>query len=170
MEKIYLFFFLVIISISTMLCTFCGYNPPEDPHYCGNYLGLNNESRCCFCTHNISRTNSCIVIINENYPPEYECNCEDIEENDDLPGSPCLNHTITITLGDNINSSYCHSLSKDEKHPCCFYDDGVNKRCFSSGKISSTSLYSYNNDFINCLSKYLKINYFFILFLLLYFF
>ena len=97
-----------------MLCTFCGYNPPEDPHYCGNYLGLNNESRCCFCTHNISRANSCIVIINEQFPPQYECNCDDIEENDDLPGSPCLNHTLTITLGDNINSSYCHFLSKDD--------------------------------------------------------
>ena len=168
MEKLNLLFIIItIISISTIFGTFCGYNPPEDSHYCGNYLGQNNISRCCFCTHNITGTNSCLIVFNGTKPDEYTCNCDDVEENDDLPGSPCLNHTQTIKLGNNITKEYCHGLSKDEKHPCCYYNDGLQKRCFSIGKITTTTLYTYNNEFINCFSTYHKINYFFILFLIL---
>ena len=175
MENKILFIFLEIITITITFCTFCGINPPKNYNYCGNYLSLNRTHRCCYCTHNVTSETVCLILIidkiieEDNYPyGEYNCECNKVIEDDDLPGAPCLNHQEIVSSGDNISKEYCHSHSKDEKHPCCYYDDGNVKKCFSIGKITSKTLYTYN-DFLDCFSKYHKINYLVIFFIILFF-
>ena len=174
MEKISMFIFLEIIIITITFCTFCGINPPKSYNYCGNYLSLNRTHRCCYCTHNVTSENICLVVIinntnkdNSNYG-EYNCECDEVIEDDDLPGAPCLNHQEIKERGQNIDEEFCHLHSKDEKHPCCYYKDGNIKKCFSIGKITSKTLYTYN-DFLDCFSKYHKIN-FLVIFLIILFF
>ena len=170
MEKINLLLFIEIIIISIIVCPFCGSNPPLDSSYCGNYLSLNSTHRCCYCLKKNMKKYYCLLIINGNYSKEdYECNCEFILENDDLPGAPCRNHSYVMEHTDNLTKEYCHKLSIDEKHPCCYYDNGNFKTCFGIGKISSDTLYTYNN-FLDCFSNYLKFSYFIIFFYLIFFF
>ena len=173
MEKKPLFIFLEIIIITITFCTFCGINPPKNINYCGNYLSLNRTHRCCFCTNNFTSESFCLIVIkngtNETTFDNYECQCDNIVEDDDLPGAPCLNHQETIKLGQNITKDYCHEHSRDDKHPCCYYDDGNIKKCFSIGKITSQTLYTYN-DFLDCFSKYHKINILLIFLMILFLF
>ena len=157
MEKIYLLF-IEIISISIIFCGFCGQNPPKNSSYCGNYLELNSTHRCCFCTNNITNKNNCLLIINGNVPNNFTCECEKILEDDDLPGAPCRNHGYTRMHPEEISKEYCHHQSIDDRHPCCYYNDGNVKKCFGIGKITSNTLYTYN-EFLDCLSKYNKLNY-----------
>ena len=171
MKKISLLLFIEIITTTIIICGFCGTNPALKKDYCGNYLSLNSTHRCCFCTNNQTNQNYCLVVVNETPIDGYNCDCKGIVENDDLPGAPCLKHSQTIEKiknGEEINSSYCHSLSRDDKHPCCYYDDGFEKRCFSIGKITSKTLYTYN-EFLDCISNYQKINISLIFMILIYF-
>ena len=124
MYKINLLLFIELIIISIIVCPFCGSNPPLDPSYCGNFLELDGLHRCCYC-HKINMEQyNCLLIINETIPEDYECDCENIIENDDLPGAPCLNHSYIMNHSESLTKEYCHSQSIDNKHPCCFYDDG----------------------------------------------
>ena len=158
-----------IISTSFIFCAYCGTNPPLDSSYCGNYLELNSTHRCCYCNHTLTGKHYCILIINDTFPSdEYKCTCENILENDDLPGAPCRNHAYTLEHPEEISKEYCHKQSIDDKHPCCYYDDGKVKKCFGIGKITSYTLYTYN-EFLDCFSKYQTINYFIIFFILIFF-
>ena len=175
MKKI-LIIFIEIITIIIAFSKLCGINPPQSPDYCGNYLDLTSESRCCYCSHNNNINKKlCILLENVVNIPQnilhnnYTCDCESVLVNNDLPGAPCLNESITKTLNGNFVAEYCHGLSRDEKHPCCYYDDGIEKRCFSIGKITSETLYTYS-DFLDCLSNYHKISFLLILVILLVFF
>ena len=155
MEKKILFIFLEIITITITFCTFCGINPPKSSKYCGNYIGLNGTHRCCYCTNKNTNESYCLIVVKNVIPfDEYNCNCDNIEEDDDLPGAPCRGHEeIVKTDPDNITDLFCHSHSKDDKHPCCYYDDGNIKTCFSIGKITFKTLYTYCSV-LNCFSKY----------------
>ena len=176
MAKRIIIIFIEIIIITIAFSTLCGINPPESPDYCGNYLGLDIKHRCCYCTHNITKKKLCILLeephIENISPPinynNYTCDCTSVIVNDDLPGGPCLNHSKTKELNGDFDKEYCHKLSIDDKHPCCYYDDGKEKRCFSIGKITSKTLYTYT-EFLNCLSKYHKINFLLILVILIFF-
>ena len=172
MERKALIIFLEIIIITITFCTFCGINPPKNINYCGNYLSLNRTHRCCYCTNNLTSESYCLLVNIQNrtkiLPDKYECQCDNVVEEDDLPGAPCLNHQEIIERGQNISKEYCHKNAKDEKHPCCFYNDGNIKKCFSIGKITSKTLYTYN-DFLDCFSKYHKINFFLIFIIILLF-
>ena len=175
MLKIITFIFFEILGMFKVFGGFCGMNPPRGPYDCGNYLKLNKTHRCCYCKNIFTKENYCLVAIYdeneknftvpEGFVLDYDCDL--ITENDDLPGAPCLNHSITENLTD-INETYCHNLSIDDKHPCCYYDDGIEKRCFSIGKITSNTLYTYS-DYLNCFSSFQKINLFLIVLLLFYF-
>ncbi len=157
--KIFLLF--EIISISMIFCEFCGLNPPEDDSYCNINQPGGNEPKCCYCTNKETNEHYCFIdnTYDHNY---YTCSCSGLKENNDLPGSKCKDHEqIDTTVEDDITEEKCHSLSID-KYPCCYYDDGINKKCFSIGKISSNTLYTYTG-FLNCLSHYQQINYLFIL-------
>ena len=170
MIKINLILFLEILSISMIFCGFCGINPPRSPSDCGNYLKLNRTHRCCYCKNIFTEKYYCLVSIYnetskniqapEGFTLAYDCDL--ITENDDLPGAPCLNHSETENLTD-FDKDYCHSLSIDEKHPCCYYDDGIDKRCFSVGKIDSDTLYTYT-DYLDCFSSFQKIDLLLIIF------
>ena len=164
MLKINYLIFFEIFGMSIIFCGFCGMNPPRGPYDCGNYLQLNRTHRCCYCKNNFTNENYCLVAIYheknksftvpEGFQLDYDCDL--ITENDDLPGAPCLNHSGS-ELRTDLNETICHDLSIDEKHPCCFYDDGIQKRCFSIGKITSNTLYTYS-DYLNCFSSFQKIN------------
>ena len=171
MKKINLLLFIVNITISIIFCRFCGTNPALSKDYCGNYLDLNSTHRCCYCKNNQTEDHYCLIVINEGQIEGYSCDCSGIVENEDLPGASCLKHKQTaemIKRGEDFNESYCHNLAKDKKHPCCYYDDGIEKRCFSIGKITSKTLYTYS-EFLNCLSNHQKINIFLIFMILLFF-
>ena len=164
--------FLNFISLfSPILTGLCGLNPPEDKSYCGNYLALNKTHRCSYCKE--IATGKYYCLIQTNFPKSnnsiegYECESnDDILVNEDLPGSPCLNHKeIKNTPEENITEEFCHEHSVDEKHPCCYYDDGLIKKCFSIGKITSKTLYTYS-DFLKCFAMRIKCNIFMELILL----
>ena len=166
MNKWNLLLIIGINLISSIFSTFCGINPPENEKYCGNYLGLNSTHRCCYCSlKEDPSVHYCLIVVNEQPIDGYDCGCDNITVDIDLPGAPCLNHSITKEL-DELNSTYCHSLSIDEKHPCCFYDDGFEQKCFSIGKITSKTMYTYN-EYLDCYSKFETINYFLIIMILL---
>ena len=157
MKKLFLFSLEIILLFSVTFCGICGLNPPKSPDYCGNYISQNRTHRCCYCKSNNTNNYYCLIVINEKRPEGYECDCDKVHVNDDLPGGPCLNHTLTKSGEVEITKEYCHSNSIDKRHPCCYYDDGNNPTCFSIGKITSLSLYTYN-EFLDCFSKYQKIN------------
>ena len=166
MIKLNLFIFIEILSL--FLCQLCGINPPESSDYCGNYLQLNSSHRCCYCRNEKTDKFYCLLVINNSTIPGYFCDCDDVHENDDLPGAPCYNHNLTISGEVEITKEYCHKNSLDKMHPCCYYDDGENPAtCFSIGKITSTSLYTYN-DFLDCISNYQKINIFLLFYILIF--
>ena len=156
MKKLFLLF-LEIILISIIFCGICGLNPPNSSDYCGNYIGQNETHKCCYCKNNDNNKYYCLVVINNNSISGYECECDNIQGNPDLPGAPCLNHSLTISGTVEITKEYCHGNSVDKRHPCCYYDDGNIQTCFSIGKITSLSLYTYN-EFLDCFSNYQKIN------------
>ena len=157
---------LLLLLFSSIYCGLCGINPPEDRSYCGNYLALNGTHRCSYCKDESTEKYYCLIQVNNSKIAGFDCQSyDDIIVNEDLPGSPCLNHKeIKNTPVDEITEEFCHSHSVDEKHPCCYYNDGVNKKCFSIGKITSTTLYTYN-EFLNCFSTHIntKFIWFFIL-------
>ena len=159
MTKLNFLLLIEILTISVIICQLCGINPPVTSDYCGNYLNLNSTHRCCYCQNNFTGKYYCFLVINGTGPDGYTCDCEDVHENDDLPGAPCYNHNLTINGKVNITREYCHQNSLDQRHPCCYYEEGEMKTCFSIGKITSTSLYTYN-DFLDCFSNNQKINLF----------
>ena len=165
MTKLNFLLLIEILTISVIICQLCGINPPVTSDYCGNYLNLNSTHRCCYCQNNFTGKYYCFLVINGTGPDGYTCDCEDVHENDDLPGAPCYNHNLTINGKVNITREYCHQNSLDQRHPCCYYEEGEMKTCFSIGKITSTSLYTYN-DFLDCFSNNQKINLFLIFFIL----
>ena len=173
MKKIFQFLFLFLFIIySPINCGMCGINPPENKQYCGNYLELNSTHRCAYCKNIETGKYYCLIQVKNETIEGFECETtDDIIVNEDLPGAPCLNHTdIRKKDPDEIDAKFCHVHSIDDKHPCCYFDDGVNKKCFSIGKITSLTLYTYN-DFLNCRSKFFKINkIFYLLFLIIYIF
>ena len=163
MKYIYTILFSYLL-FSPIFCGLCGINPPEDKSYCGNYLALNKTHRCSYCQDKSTGKYYCLIQTNYSNKTRNEIvgfDCEsndDILVNEDLPGAPCLNHKdIKNTSNENINETFCHEHSVDEKHPCCYYDDGIVKKCFSIGKITSMTLYTYN-DFLKCSSEYININ------------
>ena len=167
---------LILISFFSFLyyypiyCGLCGINPPEDKSYCGNYLALNLTHRCAYCKEKATGKYYCLVQIRKKEIPGFECqNSDYVLLNEDLPGAPCLNHREIKEMDPkNISKEFCQKYSTDAKHPCCYYDDGVNKKCFSIGKITSTTLYTYN-DFLDCGMKFIELNivlYFTVLFFL----
>ena len=167
-------FFLIFFALlySPTHCGLCGINPPEDRSYCGNYLELNRTHRCAYCQEISTGKHYCLVRYKNQTIPGFECESSDfIVVNEDLPGAPCLNHKeIKKKDPEEITKEYCHEHSTDAKHPCCYFDDGINKKCFSIGKITSTTLYTYN-DFLDCSMKYVKLNAFkFFVFLILFIF
>ena len=164
MTKLNLLFLFEILTLSMICCQLCGINPPESPDYCGNYRNNNSTHRCCYCRNSISDKYYCLLVINNTNTTGYECNCEEVHENYDLPGAPCLNNSLIENS--EITKELCHKNSIDKRHPCCYYDDGKTKTCFSIGKITSFSLYTYN-DFLDCFSYNQKIN-IFLLFLILF--
>ena len=137
----------------------CGINPPADKSYCGNYLSLNRTHRCVYCREQTTGNHYCLIRVNNKTIEGFDC--EDGKHtivNEDLPGSPCFNHQeIRKVPMDQIDFNFCHNHSTDATHPCCLYDDGITKKCFSIGKITSETLYTYN-DFLQCNMKYIKIN------------
>ena len=159
MKKIFEIIFIILIIFIPINCGLCGINPPEDKSYCGNYLSLNRTHRCAYCRNIDTGKYNCLLQIKNETIEGFECgNSDDILVNEDLPGSPCLNHKdIKNKDPDEINAKFCKAHSIDDKHPCCFFDDGVNKKCFSIGKITSVTLYTYN-DFLQCSTQYFKIN------------
>ena len=166
MIKLNLLTFIEIITISHLGCQLCGINPPESPDYCGNYQHVNSTHRCCYCKNNITDKYSCLLVINNSTAEEYDCDCEGVYENIDLPGAPCLNQSLIDNSDFEITKEFCHQNSVDKTHPCCYYDDGKTKTCFSIGKIISFSLTTYS-DFLDCFSNNQKIN-IFLLFLILF--
>ena len=167
MKNIILLLIIENISISMIFGNFCGLNPAKDKSYCANYLG---DKKCCFCT-NIKTEETFCLTENEENNTFYKCQCDGIEGDNDLIGAKCSNDTEIEELGDEIDADICHEYSLDEKHPCCLYDDGYEKRCFSIGKITSNTLYTYS-DFVDCFSKYRQINFLYIfifLFILIFF-
>ena len=167
-------FVLLTVLYSSIHCGLCGINPPEDKSYCGNFLALDRTHRCSYCRDLSTNKYYCLVQeVGENITSNiegFECESfDDILVNKDLPGSPCLNHKdIKNTAPINITKEFCHRHSVDEKHPCCYYDDGINKRCFSIGKITSMTLYTYN-DFLDCFGTNINIK-FYLLFILVIFY
>ena len=157
MAKLNLLFLIEILTISLISSQLCGINPPEGPDYCGNYHLKNNTHKCCYCKHQESDKYYCLLVVKNGTPNGYDCYCENVQENLDLPGAPCLNHSLTLKYGFNITKDYCHQNSLDKRHPCCYYDDGKTKTCFSIGMITSISLFTYN-DFLDCFSSSQKIN------------
>ena len=170
MGKIYFLFFEIIsISISIIFCQFCGINPAEDKSYCGNYWGNNETHNCCYCQSQKTGVHYCLFAKTEDPNiTEYNCDCKDIPENEDLPGAGCLDHTFILENSEKISKGFCHDNSKDDKHPCCYYDDGDFKMCFGIGKITSYTFYTYN-EFLDCFSKCPKVN-FFLIFSFIFFF
>ena len=163
----YLLIFIVILTSTLFDCQPCGINPPIGPDYCGNYRHINDTHKCCYCKNTITDKYYCLLVINNSKTEGYEYNCEGIYENYDLPGAPCLNHSLTLNGDFEITKEYCHQNSLDKRHPCCYYDDGNTKTCFSIGKITSFSLITYN-DFLDCFSNSHKVS-LFLLFLILLF-
>ena len=165
-----LILFFSFLFYYPIFCGLCGINPPEDKSYCGNYLALNLTHRCAYCKEKSTGKYYCLVQYKKLNISGFECEDSDyVILNEDLPGAPCLNHR-EIKNKDlvNITKEFCHEHSLDAKHPCCYYDDGVNKKCFSIGKITSTTLYTYN-DFLDCSMKFINFNivkYFAVLFFL----
>ena len=158
----YIISFLLLTALySSIHCGLCGINPPEDKSYCGNYLALNRTHRCSYCKDLSTGKYYCLVQVENNTIDGFECESySDILVNKDLPGSPCLNHKeIKNKDPDEITREYCHEHSVDEKHPCCYYDDGINKKCFSIGKITSMTLYTYN-DFLDCFGTNVNIKFY----------
>ena len=166
MKKLILLTFIGILTISFICCQLCGINPPKSPDYCGNYQHVNSTHRCCYCRNNISDKYNCLLVINNSTAEEYDCDCEGVYENIDLPGAPCLNQSLIDNSDFEITKEFCHQNSVDKTHPCCYYDDGKTKTCFSIGKIKSFSLITYS-DFLDCFSNNQKIN-IFLLFLILF--
>ena len=167
MIKFNLFILIEVLIVSFICCQLCGINPPESPDYCGNYQQVNSTHRCCYCRNNISYKYNCLLVINNIATKGYDCNCEDVHENKDLPGAPCLDYKVTDNSDFNITKEFCHQKSLDKRHPCCYYDDGDTKTCFSIGKITSFSLITYN-DFLDCFSNNLKIQIFLLVLLLIF--
>ena len=107
--------------------------------------------------------------ISEAYNKAFDCENSIISANEDLPGAPCANNEEIKKLSpEQLNDTFCKSHSKDEKHPCCYFDDGINKKCFSIGEITSMTLYTYN-DFLDCISTYINFRkYWLFIFLIFY--
>ena len=166
MTKLNLRILIEFITISLISCQLCGINPPESPDYCGNYRHKNSNDRCCYCKNNISGKYYCLLS-NDNIKNEgYQCNCEVVFANNDLPGAPCLNQSLIDSLGNEVTKDFCHENSIDKRHPCCYYDDGDTKTCFSIGKITSFSLFTYS-DFLDCFTNNQKINIFLLILILI---
>ena len=115
-----LIIFIESIAITIAFSTFYGLNPQGGPDYCGNYLDLTSESRCCYCSHNNNINKKlCILLENVVNIPQnilhnnYTCDCESVLVNNDLPGAPCLNESITKTLNENFDTEYYHGLARD---------------------------------------------------------
>ena len=167
------YIFPILISsilYSYIFCGLCGLNPPEDRSYCGNYLSSDGNSKCSYCQEKATGKYYCLVQTNNENIDGFNCDTSSIPTDSDLPGAPCKdNEEIKkVQEAGNLNETYCHEHSVDEKHPCCYFDDGVNQRCFSIGEITSMTLYTYN-DFLNCLSTYINIKiYWLFIFLIFY--
>ena len=163
MAKTNLIILLILIYITITLSSYCGINPPEGPEYCANYLGNNDTHKCRYCTQSSTGKSYCLFVgdCNSNEYEGFNCNCNNYTENIDLPGASCANMTELYEKYENISAKDCFQYSKDESHPCCLYDDGINKTCVSIGKISTSTLYTYNN-FLNCFSVYLNCKKFFL--------
>ena len=166
MTKLILHLLFEILAISFISCQLCGINPAKNPDYCGNYQHENSTHRCCYCKSNISDKYNCLLVINNITTEGYDCDCEVVYENNDLPGAPCLNQSLIDNPDTKITKEFCHENSIDKTHPCCYYDDGKTKTCFSIGKIKSFSLITYS-EFLDCFSNNQKIN-IFLLFLILF--
>ena len=167
------YLFLIIISFilySDIFCGLCGLNPPEDRSYCGNYLPSDEKTTCLYCKEKASGKYYCLTndTVDSNNKA-FDCENSIISANEDLPGAPCANNEEIKKLSpEQLNDTFCKSHSKDEKHPCCYFDDGINKKCFSIGKITSMTLYTYN-DFLDCFSTYINFRiYWLFIFLIFY--
>jgi len=166
MAKLILSILIDILIISFIYCQFCGINPPKSPDYCGNYGPVNNTHKCCYCRNNITEKYTCLLVINNLTADGYICDCEAVFENYDLPGAQCPNISLDNISDLEITKEFCHQHSLDKRHPCCYYDDGKTKTCFSIGKITSFSIITYN-DFLDCFSNNLKINIFLLVLILI---
>ena len=169
MIKFNLIILIEILTLSFICCQLCGINPAKSPDYCGNYQYVNSTHRCCYCKNKISDKYNCLLVINNKATDGYDCDCNSVYENNDLPGAPCLNHKLTDNPDFEITKEFCHQKSLDKRHPCCYYDDGDIKTCFSIGKITSFSLITYS-DFLDCFSNNQKISIFFLILILIFLF
>ena len=165
---LYINLIIYLSNISINNCGLCGLNPPLDSSYCGNYLDLDRTHRCCYCEEISTGNYYCLVKNRTENITGFNCDkdlCDRILVNPDLPGAPCVNHKeIKDMDSDDITAELCHSHSIDDTHPCCYYDDGINKKCFSIGEITSQTLYTYN-DFLDCKAIRYKINFTILIFL-----
>ena len=156
MKNLNLFLFIIIISISITFCELCGLNPPQNEAYCNiNNHKKEDGEKCCYCKN--TQKEEYFYFVGDMGPP-YSCNCNIQVEDPNLPGSKCdrQDELDKLESEGKLNVTICHEHSID-KHPCCYYDDGIEQTCFSIGKITSDTLYTYS-DFVDCFSFYQRSN------------
>ena len=166
----YLFLIIILFILYwDIFCGLCGLNPPQDRSYCGNYLPSDEKTTCLYCKEKASGKYYCLTNDTVYNNTAFECENSIISPNEDLPGAPCSNNEeIKNASPDRIDFDFCKNHTKDEKHPCCYFDDGINKKCFSIGEITSMTLYTYN-DFLDCISTYINFRkYWLFIFLIFY--
>jgi len=159
MKKIY---FILIIFPYIIKCSGCGVEPPLNSSYCFNrdedadevccYLYNDNRKMCHLFPNKTILGENNITMNNELF--NIECNFE----NSYLMGSRCGEENVT-----SLESCTSHSLINN---PCCLYNNSFTGTltCFHIGKITQTSLLSYDKDIINCYQKFIRVNSFLILF------
>ena len=160
-KKMYWFFFFSLLKL--IINSGCGLDPPLNSSYCFNRDPLENRT-CCFLSNsnrkmchlfpdrNITE-NKTIEINNEIF--NVECNFDDSLS---LMGYPCGESDVTA-----LENCTDYSLVNN---PCCLYNNSFTGTltCFYMGRITQTSLLSYDKDIINCSSKFLKRNLFIFIF------
>ena len=151
--------FLFLILPFSILTSGCGVDPPLNSSYCFNPEKEENQT-CCFLSN--SQRKMCHLFpdrnITENKTIEINNEIFDVECNFDtslkLMGFPCGESEVTALENCTDYSLY--------NNPCCLYNNSFTGTltCFYMGKITQTSLLSYDKDIIHCYSSFLKFNLF----------
>ena len=152
---------LSLITIPLIIkCSGCGIDPPLNSSYCFNRDGEDTLQPCCY-LYNDNRkmchlfpdrtilAKSEIKINNETF--NIECN---FGNQSTLMGYPCGESNVT-----SLESCTNYALINN---PCCLYNNSFTGTlvCFYIGKITQTSLLSYDKTIINCYGNFISFNIF----------
>ena len=162
-KNILFYFFHLLVLLSFLNFSFssqsCGLSPPKNAESC--YMDDDDDEhnqRCCYFEGSDGKS-YCQLFEKSEINDSITCPSS---HDKDLPGASC-------GPSNPENADQCKNSTQDVSHPCCYYHNGNFKKCFSIGKVDTSVLYTYDNNIIDCFSKYYKINYLVFIFIMIMF-